>query len=313
MKIANYKTGDESKILELFELSFGTKLPFKYWEWRYLKNPHYDNPLIHLMWDEDKLAGHYALSPVKVVCNNITYLTGLSMTTMTHPNYRGKGIFTTLAESVYKEAFNTHGFAVVWGFPNTNSHYGFVDKLNWNDISYVPMLSLMINKKAAPSKRSIIEIRDFNELPNLPEKKKKINPKYCGILRNKEYLNWRFFQNPLNTYKAFTLSSEKDSYLIYKEYKGSDETLQIDIVDYSWENTKEATQEYINALISLIGENIKLINTWALLNSKQHLSFERLGFQPNSPITYYGNRQNPNLKTDHMRFSEITMCYSDVF
>lgn len=58
------------------------------------------------------------------------YHTGLSGTTMTHPEYRGKGLFPVLARSTYAR-MKAANMAMVWGFPNAMSHRGFVRNLNW--------------------------------------------------------------------------------------------------------------------------------------------------------------------------------------
>ena len=39
MNIRNYELGDEHKILELFELTFGRKMSPAYWNWRFKNNP----------------------------------------------------------------------------------------------------------------------------------------------------------------------------------------------------------------------------------------------------------------------------------
>ena len=96
MEIRNYSSGDEQKILELFSLVFKKEMSLDYWKWRFLDNPE-RMTMIKLMWDGDLLAGHYALSPMRLLIGDDVVLSGLSMTTMIHPKYFGKGIFTKLA------------------------------------------------------------------------------------------------------------------------------------------------------------------------------------------------------------------------
>ena len=129
MEIKAYKLGDELKIIELFEQSFGKKMSLEYWKWRFSDNPFTSNIFIDLMWDNDLLVGHYAVSPVEMILEDKKILTALSMTTMTHPQYGGKGIFSKLAENLYKR-LTEEGYTMVWGFPNNNSHYGFNKNLN---------------------------------------------------------------------------------------------------------------------------------------------------------------------------------------
>lgn len=314
MRIEKYKSGDEDAILELFTASFGIEMSSEFWQWRYKNNPHYDEQLIHLMWDGKKLAGHYALSPVKMLIDGVPKLTGLSMTTMTHPNYRGMGVFTNLANSVYEEAFDKHDLKFVWGFPNSNSHYGFINKLNWNDIGYVPMMSLNLNGGQKSTNHHINEISDFNEVVSVDSLFSRSSEGVITLLKDANFLNWRFFQNPENNYKAFSIEAYPETYLVYKEFENSSADREVDIVDYYLKNDKKTTQSYIEALVNICPNNVKKINTWVALNSDQHLWFERLSFQPTQPVTYFGRKIAPESSSvRNLTFSDLTMCYSDVF
>jgi GNAT superfamily N-acetyltransferase len=57
----------------------------------------------------------------------------LSLDTMVHPDFRGQGMFTKLAEDLYGRIAND-GMPIVYGFPNAQSHGGFVKYLKWVDL-----------------------------------------------------------------------------------------------------------------------------------------------------------------------------------
>ncbi len=118
MEIKRYKKGDEREILKLFSIAFGKDLSMDFWKWRYLQNPFLEDPVINLMWDGTKLIGHYAVSPVVLNVKGESIMTSLSLTTMTHPEYGGKGIFTKLAEDLYQNMYSIENIEAVWGFPN---------------------------------------------------------------------------------------------------------------------------------------------------------------------------------------------------
>ena len=139
-----YTSGDEGAIGALFADSFGRDLGADYWRWRYLDNP-VGNPMIELAWDGDVLAAHYAVSPVLLKFKGADVLAGLSMTTMTSPAYRGRGLFPLMAERLY-ERMAAEGYDLVFGFPNRQSHRIFVRDLKWTDLSPVPMLKLAKGK-----------------------------------------------------------------------------------------------------------------------------------------------------------------------
>ena len=93
MEIRPFSPGDEVHILNLFEASFGKKMSPMFWDWRYRANPFISNIMIHMMWDDEVLAGHYAVSPVQMLVEGNSQMTALSMTTMTHPAYSGRSTF----------------------------------------------------------------------------------------------------------------------------------------------------------------------------------------------------------------------------
>lgn len=152
MKIRDYTNGDEIEIVKLFELVFGKPMSLEYWTWRFRDNP-CSKYAIKLMWNEQELIGHYAVSPVMLDVEGVAQLTGLSMTTMTHPGYTGLGIFQQLSEALYKDMKDMLGMTAVWGFPNNNSHRGFIKNLEWKDIGVIPMMSCEVANITAKKKR----------------------------------------------------------------------------------------------------------------------------------------------------------------
>ena len=96
MEIQMYQAGDEFAIVDLFETVFQRPWSLEQWKWRFGNNPA-GNHKIALMWDKKVLAGHYAVSPVNMYLNESPLKTALSLTTMTHPDYGGRGVFKALS------------------------------------------------------------------------------------------------------------------------------------------------------------------------------------------------------------------------
>jgi len=93
MEVKKYQPGDETKIIQLFNLCFNQEMSLEVWNWRFLNNPFTKEIFVHLMWEGEDLVGHYAVSPVNMLVNGEELKTALSMTTMTHPDYGGEGNF----------------------------------------------------------------------------------------------------------------------------------------------------------------------------------------------------------------------------
>jgi acyl dehydratase len=124
-ELLKYKT----KILELFEHSFNSKMDEKLWNWAYIDNPN-GNPIVSLYFDGVKLVGHYAVIPIKFIYNQKNVDAVLSMTTMVDTAYRKYSIFIEQADAVYEKATEL-GFKFVCGFPNKKSAPGFKKRLGW--------------------------------------------------------------------------------------------------------------------------------------------------------------------------------------
>ena len=104
MLLKPYNTGDELAILSLFKECYGREMSVKYWKWRFIENP-FRRILILLAWDNSALAAHYAVSPVLLLVKGQPYMAALSLTTMTHPKYRGLKLFPKLARKFMKLSF----------------------------------------------------------------------------------------------------------------------------------------------------------------------------------------------------------------
>jgi len=291
MEIRSYTKGDEKAICELFKAVFNKEMTLDYWNWRYANNPT-GLQMISLMWDEDKLAGHYAFSPTQMELNGEKILSGMSMTTMTHPDYRGLGIFPVLAEHLYREQAVEHGLSFAWGFPNSNSHYIFSKVLKWKDVEQIPTFSLFVDGfKSLTSSNSIRNGIDFkNDI-------QEFRPAAEGELRvfkSQSYLQWRYIDNPVADYHVFTLEFDgKICYAITKLFNSFDfnDRVEIDIVELNFPDDYKSISELISSILSFYGtENPVRINMWLPLNRKNHLLFEKIGFVNTAPVTYLGYR-----------------------
>jgi len=111
--------------------------------WQYV-----DNPTGRLFADlavageagaPERLAAIYATLPVRVRVDGNVRLALQSLDTLTDRDFRGKGLFVSLAQATYARAAS-EGAAFIYGFPNGNSAPGFYSKLGWQSLDPVPFL-----------------------------------------------------------------------------------------------------------------------------------------------------------------------------
>jgi len=318
MEIRMYQAGDELKIVDLFQKVFKRPMSISQWEWRFARNPN-GNYKIALMWDKNVLAGHYAVSPVKMYFNGKTLKAASSLTTMTHPAYGGRGIFKTLSTYLYDILEREHNYELIWGFPNVNSHYGFIKYLGWRDIATLHTLAASSSEFKDVRKLPITKVDLFtSEMAYLLNSRAKESAVYVD--RSKRYLNWRIVEKPSIDYDIWLLGSEliPEAILVTNWYHVKNNVFDLNIVDWV---CKEGAllPMLIGSIIEDSKINFKEIRRVALWNnlfkSSVYGILEKIGFKPELPITYLAGRttlkSSPALMS--MKNWHISFIDSDVY
>lgn len=313
MEIRNYIPGDEYKIVELFKLVFNQEMSLNQWKWRFEMNPA-GKHMIKLMWEDDLLVGHYAVSPIIMSVNGKDELTAHSLTTMTHPEYNGKGIFKTLSLNLYDELENKHGCKSVWGFPNNNSHGAFINTLGWEDISVVHTLGISADK----IKSNSIDLIDFEEFEqhHADYILQKLDAFPIKVKRDVSYLNWRYKLKPAVVYKKFFLDIEGQKALFVTKIYPSSKTQKYDLnIVECFMDDYSMIHSCIYKIMQVYNLDFDRITLWKNLFDKDHSKLERQGFVPMLPQTYLGARIHNSMPSNFSNYKDwfITMGDSDVF
>lgn len=195
------------------------------------------NAFIKLAFDDKNkiLAGQYVVIPMKMKIKTKQYPVILSLNTLTRDAYRGKKIFTTLAEEVYGEC-KENGYKFCYGAPNPNSHPGFLRKLKFHDIGVMPLylkivhpsllvrekfnlklleqlcrpLNLIFRDRRKQNTKDVIEISSEN-VSVMDKFWDKVKDKYDVIgVRNADFLRWRYINMPYREYKIFAVKKSQD-------------------------------------------------------------------------------------------------------
>lgn len=133
-RIEQVKTDEQSllEIQQLLQLVFeknAQKFSLDYLKWQYVENPAGQVVGFNAYKDE-VLAAHYETVPVYMNINGVKTLGLLSKDTATHPDHRGKRLFTILAERTYQYAAE-NGYQFVIGVANAQSTHGFIKNLDF--------------------------------------------------------------------------------------------------------------------------------------------------------------------------------------
>jgi GNAT superfamily N-acetyltransferase len=128
--------GDLDLIRELYRAVRGANRPAAYDRWRYLDSPGGPAPGT-LALDGGRAVGFYTLGPAPLGIGPATIAGAQSMDTMTHPDFRGRGVFVALARACFEIAA-ARGIRLLYGFPNRASFPGFVRRLGWTHAGGIP-------------------------------------------------------------------------------------------------------------------------------------------------------------------------------
>lgn len=235
MKIEPFYKENKEKLFSLIKSIYNTDTNEDFWNWR-IFNEKFGKVIHYGMWDGEKLVGYHVLHPIPMKIKENVEKILFSMATMTHPDYRGQGIFLKLARISYETAIKS-GHKLIIGFPNTNSQKTFFGTLNWINLGNISEYYTDKFEHLPDSKNyKISKINQFNKNINEIWDSNKDNYDFI-VQRDMNYLNWRFidtpkikFKNqPKFDYQCFLLENEKpETYFIIKKF-GNENAHIVDI------------------------------------------------------------------------------------
>lgn len=298
----------------LFEKVYGRRFNAEFYSWRFLENP-FGPTMVLLAFDGDRIVSHYAVCPSEARTPSGGSLRGAqSMTTMTDPDYGGRGLFPRLAEHLYRTINEEHGTEFVFGFPNANSHYAFTQKLGWEDVHPLFFMTKAVDG-GVDSDFQLLRWSDLDPVLNI-HKTSQIG--YQPYTRSREFIRWRYQHNPEQSYAVVAPPGPNDASVvaIVKEFTHGHGGASLDIVDILGEHDPTLLRSVIEAATSFArSKTLTTVQTWLDLYHPAFTALERLRFRPIGPITYFGIRflSTGSAKNPDPREWRVTMGDSDVF
>lgn len=298
-----------AKVLELFEQVFGRPLSPPFYRWRFLENP-FGPPLVTLLWDGPTLAGHYAASAMRG-WHRRAFDSSQSMTTMTHPDYRNRDVFTTLADHLYRRMATEHGIKMIWGYPNTRSHFGLVRRLGWHDVALLPTMTRELTTVDAGDNG----IAGASTLPDGIDDLFLRSDDGRAFLsaRDERYMRWRYVQNPDIEYTYFSIRGE--ALAVTKEFDVAPGVRSLEVVDFLYAGNPGRLAELIRDLLAWAKKRgFAYVRAWVSLWDPLYPFLEKLAFVPREPLTYFCIRPivgGLESSLDHPQAWVVTMGDSD--
>lgn len=129
VKVDDGALRESQALLQMVFEEHADKFCFEYLKWQYAENP-VGKIVGFNAYMGNVLAAHYVTMPIYMNIEEKKTLGVLSLNTATHPDHRGKRLFTILAERTYQYAAE-NGYKFVIGVANANSTHGFIKHLSF--------------------------------------------------------------------------------------------------------------------------------------------------------------------------------------
>lgn len=287
MNITNkdYEDNYQNLIFDLFKKTLLKETSKTFWDWRFKKNP-FGKPLIRLSFHNTKLVAQYLLHPINLEINQVPIKALFSMMTMTHPDYKGRGIMTKLAKEAY-DIGEKNNYSFVVGFANKNSRYMFTKKLNFKELKKMTELVICLPSNIdfkTKTNCSKIDFFDDSFLEFYKTLSKDIS--MIMIPRTPKYLNWRFIENPDNDYECYKIHQNKKlvGYFVLKNYMGK----KGHIIDFLIKDNIEVYNSLIEKAIDYCNlYNLPELTLWSNPSLSLHKHLIKLGFYERPTETYF--------------------------
>ena len=236
--IRAYEKGDENGIFELMkavypEKKYDREKRMRWWKWMYIDNPAGDSRI----WVADhngKIVSSRSVILVKMKIAGETVTASQNTDLMTHPDYRRQGIFSALEKKSFNQ-LKEEGIPLTYSFPSNMSYPGYIKSGEFfdthalrtmvNPLNLEKMLKRRIKNKFLLKIYTLIGylfINIFYKTKKPPEvdgltitKISSFDDRINGfwknisneheiiVIRDKEYLNWRYVDVPNVEYTIY--------------------------------------------------------------------------------------------------------------
>lgn len=265
---------DTDSIIELLKLCLGeasVKKTEEYWRWKHFDNP-FGNSFILLAFDNNILIAVRAFIRWEWLKDGKIFRAVRAVDTVTHPNYRRKGLFRKLTYLLL-EKMETDGIEFVYNTPNDNSRPGNL-KMGWKEFTKIRLkihvgVWPLIKNRFKKDSSNFGQIMEEHSLVNLKEDRfsifvseyhKRDLDKFKTNI-SADYIRWRYINVPVCEYGA--IFGEADNFLLIFRLKKRGPLKELRIADIVvLKDTKPGNTEIrhcINRLLRLYNADLATI------------------------------------------------------
>jgi SAM-dependent methyltransferase len=200
-----YRPGDEIEIVKLFQAIFGREMSLEEWRWKYTGR---GNGKVHstvAVSETNGIVAHYGGMQHRMVYQG-REINGVSIgDVMVDPRYRGRTLFKKVS-SLFPAEATKEGIFLGYGFPNARAlrlpeMLGIYEKVE--DVYAGTKAVKQWNNSARYIYKLFQLTYDDGRIDRLWEEVR--NSYHLAVIRNRDYLAWRYQRNPLFSYELWGL------------------------------------------------------------------------------------------------------------
>jgi predicted acetyltransferase len=259
--IRKYRDEDETCVRQLWKAAFGKEMPMRLWYWKYLKNPYKQQMLLCVSETGQAVVSYTGIPYRTNLQGNTVEMTQL-MDIMSHPEYRKTGLFIKTAHSFFeifgKDILFVYGFPGKYHFDIGEKYLGY--QALTRTVSYLTAETDALAREYSEHGR-IERITDIDaSFDRLWDKCQNNYP--LSIIRNSDFVRWRFLNHPMKKYEIFAYrkhsENELNAYMVF-----SVEAKNARIVDMLVPSSEEPIGDFVNQTACLLkNSGIERIETW---------------------------------------------------
>lgn len=327
-KVREYRKGDEYGITDLFRISSGHTRTVDFWKWANLKCPFSKSISLVVEDDSGIIIGHYAVMIFRLAYKGRSFDAGFGSQLVIHPRFRNFKLMWELLSAVWGNSYKS-GLSFIWAFPNDNIWQIKNRLMDWRLVR--EFRSLEFDLKDTRLNFHEEQGIKFQRINNLLPYKNQINSiwiksterykNFIRIEKSYDFVNWRFFQHPLEHYLFYMIRDEKVmdiGWIVLKFYRKNG-VLYGHIVDFIMADerlVKTLIMQTIN-IFALYG--VDVVSAWGSESIKN--TYEEMGFREKGFITNFGIKLIKLFDDKQIEQADITdyskwdlnMSYSDAF
>ncbi len=321
----SYQKGDELKIIDLFCQAIPQFRTTGFWNWINIENP-FGNSIIEVTECDGKIIGHYGVMPLDLWIKGVPVKAGLAIQAVIHPAFRNFKNILRMTGRVW-ERCGQQGLEFVYAFPNENIWQINTAFMEWESIGDFRSWELPLGKNrkvVGMNSGDPIEVRRVASFTNRAHGIWDESPiRKCAkiaLARTPDFLEWRFFEHPLQHYIVFIAENEgRDiGYIVLKLHR-KEKCFYGHIVDVL--TVEENAQSVFKALLEeafkfFEWSKVDVVSCWMCPSNPYFEVLCSLGFGSKGFNTHFGYRRISGNIAEEIRRLEnwyLTMADSDAF